>query len=77
MPVPFKKDPVEFNQRKLLAEDVFDLLDKDHDCFIYEDILSQIDTKSIEEKFSMIGQACIPSKESDSNTNICLQPGNI
>ena len=56
MPVPFKKDPIDFNQRKLLAEDVFDLLDKDHDCFIYEDILSQIDTKSIEEKFSMIGQ---------------------
>lgn len=56
MPVPFKKDPVEFNQRKLLAEDVFDLLDKDHDCFIYEDILSQIDTKSIEEKFSTQGQ---------------------
>ena len=26
MPVPFKKDPVEFNQRKLLAEDVFDKL---------------------------------------------------
>jgi len=56
MPVPFKKDPIDFNQRKLLAEDVFDLLQKDHDCFIYEDILSQIDTKSIEEKFSMIGQ---------------------
>jgi len=56
MPAPFKKDPVEFNQRKLLAEDVFDLLQKDHDCFIYEDILSQIDTKSIEKKFSMIGQ---------------------
>jgi len=56
MPVPFKKDPVEFNQRKLMAENVFDLLQKDHDCFIYEDILNQIDTKSIEEKYSMIGQ---------------------
>ena len=62
MPVPFKKDPVEFNQRKLLAEDVFDLLQKDHDCFIYEDILSQIDTKSIEEKYSMIGQHAYPPK---------------
>ena len=62
MPVPFKKDPVEFNQRKLLAEDVFDLLPEDHDCFIYEDILSQIDTKSIEEKYSMIGQHAYPPK---------------
>ncbi|MCX6382979.1 MAG: IS1182 family transposase [Actinobacteria bacterium] len=56
MPVPFKKDPIEFNQRKLMAEDVFDLLDKDDDCFIYEDILNSIDTKEIEKKFSMIGQ---------------------
>ena len=56
MPVPFKKDPTGYNQRQLLATNVFDLLQKDHNCFIYEDILSQIDTKSIEEKFSMIGQ---------------------
>jgi len=56
MSVPFKKDPVEFNQRKLMAEDVFDLLPADHDCFIYGDILSQINTKSIEQKYSMIGQ---------------------
>jgi len=56
MPVPFKKDPVEFKQRKLLAEDVFDLLEEDDDCFIYEDILNSIDTKEIEKKFSMIGQ---------------------
>jgi len=56
MSVPFKKDPVEFNGRKLMAENVFDLLPKDHDCFIYEDIFNQIDTKSIEEKYSMQGQ---------------------
>jgi len=62
MPVPFKDDPVEFNGRKLLAENVFDLLQKDHDCFIYEDILSQIDKKSIEEKYSMIGQHAYPPK---------------
>jgi len=56
MPVPFKKDPVEFNGRKLMAENVFDLLEKDDDCFIYEDIFSQIDTKSIEGKYSIRGQ---------------------
>ena len=56
MPVPFKKDPIEYNRRKLLVEDVFDLLPKDHDCFIYEDILSQIDTKKIEQKYSILGQ---------------------
>ena len=56
MGVPFKKDPEEFNGRKLYATNVFDLLQKDDDCFIYEDIFSQIDTKSIEEKYSMAGQ---------------------
>jgi len=56
MPVPFKKDPTDYNQRTLMTTNVFDLLSEDDDCFIYEDILSQINTKSIEEKFSMIGQ---------------------
>ena len=56
MPAPFKKDPVEFKGRKLFAENVFDLLPDDDDCFIYEDIFSQIDTKVLEEKYSMLGQ---------------------
>ena len=56
MAPPFKKDPEEFKGRKLMAENVFDLLPDDHDCFIYEDILNQIDTKSIEENYSMVGQ---------------------
>lgn len=56
MAPPFKKDPEEFKGRKLLAENVFDLLPCDDDCFIYEDIFSQIDTKTIEEKYSMLGR---------------------
>ena len=56
MPVPFKKDPTDYNQRKLLAENVFDLLPGDHDCFVYEDIFSQIDTSQLEKKYSMLGQ---------------------
>jgi transposase len=38
MPIPFKKDPEEFKQRKLFAQNIFDLLPQDDDCFIYEDI---------------------------------------
>jgi transposase len=56
MPVPFKEDPEEFKGRKLFAQNVFDLLPPDHDCFIYEDIFSQIDTKPLEEKYSMLGR---------------------
>jgi len=56
MPVPFKEDPKEFRGRKLFADNVFDLLPADHECFIYEDIFSQLDTKVLEEKYSMLGQ---------------------
>ena len=49
MPVPFKEDPEEFKGRKFFAQNVFDLLPKDDDCFIYEDIFSQLDTRALEE----------------------------
>ena len=56
MPIPFKKDPMEFNQRALFASNVFDLLPADHSCYVYEDIFEQLDTSSVEEKFSVRGQ---------------------
>lgn len=56
MPIPFKKDPVEFNQRAVFATNVFDLLPVDHPCFVYEDIFQQLDTSSVEEQFSVRGQ---------------------
>ncbi len=63
MALPFKKDPEEFKGRKLFTENVFDLLPDDHDCFIYEDIFSQIDTKAIEEKYSVLGQNAYHPKQ--------------
>ena len=56
MPIPFKKDPIEFNQRTLFATNIFDLLPSDHPCFVYEDIFQQLDTSSVEEQFSVRGQ---------------------
>ena len=56
MPIPFKKDPTEFNQRALFATNIFDLLPSDHPCFVYEDIFEQLDTSSVEEQFSVRGQ---------------------
>jgi transposase len=56
MIVPFKKDPVEFKQRAIFATNVFDLLTADHPCYVYEDIFQQLDTSSVEEKFSVRGQ---------------------
>lgn len=56
MKIPFKKDPLEFNQRELFATNVFDLLPSDHSCYVYEDVFEQLDTSSVEERFSVRGQ---------------------
>ncbi|MDO9530272.1 MAG: IS1182 family transposase [Syntrophales bacterium] len=56
MAVPFKKDPVEFNQRLLFPLNMFDLLPEDHECYIYEEIFKQLDTTSVEKNYSVLGQ---------------------
>lgn len=56
MKIPFKKDPEEFRQPSLFSRNIFDLLSKDHECFIFDAILSQLDTSEIEKQYSVIGQ---------------------
>jgi transposase len=56
MSVPFKKSPVEFNQRLLLPSNIFDLLPNNHECYLYNDIFQQIDTSILENKYSPKGQ---------------------
>jgi len=56
MPIPFKEDPASFKQRQLFPAYIFDLLPRDHDCFIYDALFEQLDTSSVESKYSMLGQ---------------------
>lgn len=56
MPIPFKSDPTKFNQRLLFPTNVFDLLPKEHECFVYDAMFQQIDITSIEGQYSYIGQ---------------------
>ena len=56
MSVPFKSSPVEFNQHLLFPTNIFDLLPKDHECFLYADLFQQIDTRSLESLYSVKGQ---------------------
>jgi transposase len=56
MSIPFKKDPAEFNQRVLFPSNVFDMLPKNHECFIYDDIFRHVDISSIEKNYSCKGQ---------------------
>ena len=56
MSIPFKKSPIEFNQRQLFPSNIFDLLPNEHECYLYNDIFQQLDTSSLESNFSRKGQ---------------------
>ncbi|MCF6319907.1 MAG: transposase [Proteobacteria bacterium] len=53
---PFKKSPIGFKQSLLFPANIFDLLPKDHESYIYSDIFKQIDTSLVEKKYQAIGQ---------------------
>jgi transposase len=48
MSVPFKSSPVEFNQHLLFPTNIFDLLSKGHECFLYAELFQLLDTSSLE-----------------------------
>lgn len=54
--VPFKTAPQDYDQRTLFPSNVFDLLRSDHECFVYQDIIEQLDTSDLEQQYSVKGQ---------------------
>jgi len=56
MTIPFKKSPIEFNQRLLFPSNIFDLLPVEHECYLYSDIFKELDTSSLESMYSKNGQ---------------------
>jgi len=56
MSIPFKSSPVEFNQHLLFPTNIFDLLSKDQECFLYAELFQQIDRSSLESLYSVKGQ---------------------
>ncbi len=56
MSSPFKTSPSEFNQHVLFPSNIFTLLPADHECHLYKDIFSQLDTSALEKNYSPIGQ---------------------
>ena len=52
----FEPSPVELDQRLMFPSNVFDLLGKDHECYLYEDIFQQLDTSESEGNYSVPGQ---------------------
>jgi len=53
---PFKSSPIEFHQSLLFPSNIFDLLSKDHECYLYSDIFQHLDTSELESKYSQLGQ---------------------
>jgi transposase len=56
MSVPFKSSPIEFNQHLLFPSNIFDLLAKDHECYLFTDLFQQLDTSVIESSYKLKGQ---------------------
>lgn len=56
MSIPFKSEPSDLHQRALFPGNVFDLLPAAHDCFLFHDLFQQLDTSSVEAKYSPKGQ---------------------
>jgi transposase len=56
MKPPFKRNPVEYQQRQMFPSSVFDLLSADHECYLYQDIFQQLDTTELEGHYSVLGQ---------------------
>jgi transposase len=56
MTIPFKSSPVEFNQHLLFPSNIFDLLPKDNDCYLYTELFQMLDTSTIESSYQVKGQ---------------------
>jgi transposase len=56
MSIPFKSSPVEFHQHQLFPSNIFDLLPKDHECYLYADLFEQLDTTALESQYKVKGQ---------------------
>ncbi len=62
LPASFKASPVKFNQSLLFPSNIFDLLVKDHECYLYKDLFDQLDTGTVESQYSHNGQHAYPPK---------------
>ena len=63
MTIPFKSSPIEFHQHQLFPSNIFDLLPKDHECYLYADLFQQIDTSDVESQYSIKGQNAYHPKQ--------------
>jgi len=59
----FKDYEVERDQHQLFATNVFELLPPEHDCFLFADLIAQLDTTDALEHYSVLGQRAYDPKQ--------------
>lgn len=62
-PAKFKDYEANRDQRQLFATNVFDLLSPEHDCYLFSDLIAQLDTQEAEKSYSPIGQRAYNPKQ--------------
>lgn len=63
MSIPFKSDKKALDKAEHFYGNIFSLLTDDHDCFVFKDLLEQIDISSLEDKYSIKGQHAFSPKK--------------
>jgi transposase len=63
MSIPFKSSPIEYDQSLLFPGNVFDLLPKEHECYLFHDLFQQLDTTALENNYSHKGQNAYHPKQ--------------
>ena len=59
----FKPYPRDYYQSQLFPANVFELLRKDHEYFLYRELFEQLDTSEVEAQYSERGQRAYPSHQ--------------
>jgi len=63
MSVPFKSSSDNLHEAQNFSGNIFDLLPTTHDCFVFKDLFEELDTTSIEAKYSLKGQHAYHPKQ--------------
>jgi len=63
MSIPFKSDKKALDKAEHFQGNIFSLLTDAHDCFVFKDLLEQIDISSLEDKYSIKGQHAFSPKK--------------
>ena len=56
MKMRFKSEAESFHQRELFPSNIFDLLPKEHNCYLFRDLFEQLDSRELESQYSPLGQ---------------------